>query len=1070
MTRFYLCLVIFLFGFILSGFGQKKKQLPPQPKEPLQDSVDKYTKIGQYAKAIPFAEKWVEQAKKEKGNESAEYGKALHNLGRIKYEIGKHKEAEPILIEAIEVQKKALGEEHPDVAGTLHNLGLVYKAMGYYPKAEEFYVKALDIYKKALGEVHPDVAGTLNNLGLVYYNMGNYPKAEEFYLKALDIRRKALGEEHPDVAGTLHNLGLVYKAMGYYPKAEEFYVKALDIYKKALGEEHPKVAGTLNNLGNVYSDMGNYPKAEEFYLKALDIRRKALGEEHPGVAESLHNLGNVYKAMGYYPKAEEFYVKALDIRRKALGEEHRYVAETLNNLGNVYFDMGNYPKAEEFYLKALDILKKALGEEHPSVAKSLNNLGVVYDNMGNYPKAEEYHLKALAIRKKALSEEHQDVAASLNNLGKVYEEMGNYLKAEDFYLKALYIYKEALGEEHPDVAMTTNNLGIIYDNMGNYPKAESFLLQSSALRLKALGTNHPDILASYQSLASYYRKQKQFVPAEANYTKSWNNLVHQIQNYFPFLSDNEKAKFFEKVSEHIEVIKSFYLMPNVKNPAKTGEVYNQQLFTKALLLSSSTRWKQLIKSSGDKELLALFTQWELTRNKIAKLYTETDSTLLAGLDSTLAKSEKLEKELSRRSEAFGKLIDRKMVSWKDVQAKLKPGEAAIEIIRMRKWGIAKVVTDTSDPQKPVYKIQGLTDTIQYIALIVKPGLLQPELVMLPNGNDMEGKWINYYKNTIRNKVTDKQLYDIYWQKIADKLGKGVKTIYFSPDGIYNSINLNTLQNPKTGKYLLEEKDIRLLTNTKDLVTASNTKPNENYACLVGYPEYNADKTLRASVLNRERKASEIWYNLNLTRGEAFAELPATKAEVEKISDIMGKIGWKVETLLGEKALEDRVKEVEMPRVLHIATHGYFQPDTTKGNNPLIHSGLLLTGANKTLAGEKSEDTEDGILTAYEAMNLNLDNTDLVVLSACETGLGEIKNGEGVYGLQRAFKVAGAKSIIMSLWKVDDQATQELMVSFYKNWLSAPNGNKRTAFLKAQKQLKAKYPNPYYWGAFVMVGE
>jgi CHAT domain-containing protein len=205
--------------------------------------------------------------------------------------------------------------------------------------------------------------------------------------------------------------------------------------------------------------------------------------------------------------------------------------------------------------------------------------------------------------------------------------------------------------------------------------------------------------------------------------------------------------------------------------------------------------------------------------------------------------------------------------------------------------------------------------------------------------------------------------------------------------------------------------------------------------------------------------------------------------VENIGEIIKKTDWKVEIWTGETALEDRLKELKSPRLLHIATHGFFRTEGSKEGNPLLNSGLLLSGANRSLNGEKSDDIDDGILTAYEAMNLNLDNTDLVVLSACETGLGEIKNGEGVYGLQRAFKVAGAQSLIMSLWKVDDDATQELMVSFYKHWIGSaseqPNKggkgltpvlSKRAAFLKAQKELKAKYPNPYYWGAFVMVGE
>jgi CHAT domain-containing protein len=436
----------------------------------------------------------------------------------------------------------------------------------------------------------------------------------------------------------------------------------------------------------------------------------------------------------------------------------------------------------------------------------------------------------------------------------------------------------------------------------------------------------------------------------------------------------------------------------------------------------------------------------------------------------------MEKELSLRSENFAKLADKKLINWKDVQKALKPGEAAVEIVRVKKFGIEKTVTDTSDPKKPVYQVKDLTDTIYYAALIVKPGSIIPEMVVLKDGNDMEGKYLKYYQNLIKNKLDDNKSYQQFWQKIGARL-EGSKRVYFSPDGVYHNLNLNTLFNPKTKKYLLEEKDIRIVTVTKDIVNPSPAEEDNKLAELVGFPSYYTNQTGQIAAVT-ERKSPELIYGLSLKSTGSLAELPGTKTEVDKIADILTEKGWEVKNYTGESAIEENIKESYKPRLLHVATHGFFQPDTTKGSNPLLRSGLMLAGAGNTLKGEKNETGEDGILTAYEAMNLNLDNTDLVVLSACETGLGEIKNGEGVYGLQRAFKVAGAKSIIMSLWKVSDQATQELMVSFYKNWLgtasdgSKPSArmNKRSAFLKAQKELKAKYPEPFYWGAFVMVGE
>jgi len=1029
MKRVPFCLyLVFLFGVQLSN-AQTAAQVPTL-QEPLKDSIDKYEKASLWAKVLPFAEQWVEKLKMEKQETRPEFGAALNVWGDALNRTGKSKEAETILLQGLEILKNTLGENHPDVAASLDKLGILYKNMGNYPKAEPYYLQALEIRKKALGENHPDVATSLNNLGILYKNMGQYPKAEPYYLQALEIRKKALGENHPDVATSLNNLGILYKNMGNYSKAEPYYLLSLEIRKKVLRENHPDVGASLNNLGNLYVYMGQYTKAEPYCLQALEIKKKALGENHPDVAGSLNNLGILYYYMGHYLKAEPYYLQSLETSKKALGENHPDVAGTLNNLGTIYINMGQYPRAEPYYLQSLEIRKKTLGENHPVVARSLNNLGLLYYVMGNYSKAEHYNIQALEIRKKTLWENHPEKATSLNNLGDLYRDIGNYLKAEPFYRQALEIRKISLEENHPELASSISSFGQLYFIQGQMDKAEIRYLDWNAKKLA------------------------------------------QIQRYFPFLSDNEKKQFYENnLSATQEKFKSFCIARYASKRTISTDLYNDQLATKGLLLNSSAKWKHRIKTSGDKKLFNLYSVWEESQSKLNKLLQSTDSTERAGLDSIQAKTEKMEKELSLRSENFAKLADRKLINWKDVQKALKPGEAAIEMIRVQKFGIAKTVTDTSDPKKPVYKVKGLTDTIYYAALIVRPESVHPEMVVLKNGNDLEGKHLKYYQNAISKQIQDNQSFGKFWEKIGTKLGTSSR-VYFSPDGVFHNINLNTLYNPKTKKFLLEEKDIRLVTVTKDIVNPGPAEENNKLAELVGFPSYYSNSPT-VSTSSSERKSPEMSYGLRLESIVTLAELPGTKTEVDKIASILEGKGWEVKNYTGSNALEINVKESYKPRLLHMATHGFFQPDTTIGSNPLLRSGLMLTGAGSTLKGEKNETGEDGILTAYEAMNLNLDNTDLVVLSACETGLGEIKNGEGVYGLQRAFKVAGAKSIIMSLWKVDDEATQELMVSFYKHWLGSSTNSgqqKRSAFLKAQKELKAKYPNPYYWGAFVMVGE
>ncbi|TAE90841.1 MAG: CHAT domain-containing protein, partial [Bacteroidetes bacterium] len=303
----------------------------------------------------------------------------------------------------------------------------------------------------------------------------------------------------------------------------------------------------------------------------------------------------------------------------------------------------------------------------------------------------------------------------------------------------------------------------------------------------------------------------------------------------------------------------------------------------------------------------------------------------------------------------------------------------------------------------------------------------------------------------------------FWQPIAQKL-KGIKKVYLSPDGVYNQISLNTLQNPETKKYVLEEVELHVVSNTKDILAFGKNSNQNLKAELMGYPIYDTEN------LQPKNPTMETDTTRSFANFQQVPLLLGTKQEVENISKILFAKKYNIEALLAEKATEENIKNIKNPKILHLSTHGFFISKHEKNSriSPMLRSGLLLTGVSDYSRAETKPDTEDGILTALEAANLELDSTDLVVLSACETGLGDVKIGEGVYGLQRAFRVAGAKSIIMSLWKVDDAITQKLMTSFYTKY--AKHGHARKAFKDAQLDIKMQHPEPYFWGAFVMSGQ
>jgi CHAT domain-containing protein len=372
-----------------------------------------------------------------------------------------------------------------------------------------------------------------------------------------------------------------------------------------------------------------------------------------------------------------------------------------------------------------------------------------------------------------------------------------------------------------------------------------------------------------------------------------------------------------------------------------------------------------------------------------------------------------------------------------VRDKLKDNEYAIEITRIRHFD------------------KDFTDSSTYVALVISNKTKEnPELIVINSGKLLEGRYIKYYRNAMKQKVEDKYSYRYFWLPIAHKLPKNSK-IYLSTDASYNQLNVESLID--TAKIpIIDYYDFVHVSSTREIVSFSSSNSyanNKNDALIVANPKF---------------------YQVQ-PQSAVLTPLKGAEEEAQEIANVLRKKGWNYETLVGDQATKELLKEKHNYRIIHIATHGFFKEDIDYVNlagietakDPLLRSGLMLKGAGDYVEGLHLGSSSNGILTAFEAMNLNLDKTELVVLSACETGLGEIQVGEGVFGLQRAFQVAGADAIIMSLFKVDDEATKLLMKHFYENWLET--GKKHAAFEYARKKVAEKFTHPVYWGAFVLLG-
>jgi CHAT domain-containing protein/Tfp pilus assembly protein PilF len=965
--------------------------------------------------------------------------------------------------------------------------------------------RAVEIRGKILGEGDPDYALSLFNLAAQYKALAEYAKAEPLYRRSLQIRETRLGQDHPYVAESLNNLASLYQAQGQYARAEPLLRRSLQIREASFGKDHPNVAHSLNNLANLCWSQGQSAKAEPLYRRSLAICEARLGPDHPEVATCLNNLGALYRAQGQYARAEPLVKRSLQIREARLGKDHPLVAESLNNLASLHQAQGQYARAEPLFRRSLDIYEARLGQDHPDVAHSLNNLAVLYRAQGRYAEAEPLLRRSLQIREARLGQGHPAVAQSLNSLATLHQEQGQYARAEPLFRRGLKIWEARLGQDHPDVATSLNNLAVLYRAQGQYARAEPLFRRSLDIYEARLGKDHPNVALSLNNLATLCASQEHWDQAVQTYAKARRRLRQQLHRVLPALTPHQQLTFLRaKVEANLYAALTLALRRRGEpGPAEQSAAW--LLNSKALTQQALTEPLLLARAGAHPRLTALHDQLLEVRQRLARL------TLAAPqpgqepqrrrqLDDLAEQERQLTKKLGQKSGE--RLADPGWIELATVRQALPPDAVLIDIARFSvfdfrakgkepRWQAARYAAWVIPPQgKGGVRLLDLGEAAPIEAAVKEVRQL---LAAAPNTlADQEAA----AEQRLRRALDD--LAGRLLRPLAEHVGKTRHWIV-SPDAALWLVPWAALP-LADGAYAIEKHRISYVVSGRDLVRAPDPAPGKG-ALVLADPDFDLTPARGTKEANTALASRGLLPGAQLPR---FQRLPGTAREARAIAPLLERYtGQPPAVRTGQEAREEAFKALRHPKVVVLSTHGYFLEDQDQAlvpalaglesrglkmtaldrprpkgekvqvlENPLLRCGLALAGANRR--NQAPEGAEDGILTGLEIVGCDLRGTELVVLSACETGLGKVNIGEGVAGLRQAFQLAGARTVMATLWQIPDRETTALMTAFFTH-LAGKKG-KAEALRQAQRDLiqqrraRGKAAHPFYWAAFTLTGQ
>lgn len=949
---------------------------------------------------------------------------------------------------------------------SVYSLGMFEYSMGKYESALEH----LESYIQHVNDKYnAQYANVLHKLGNIAYTYGDNQTALNYYENSLEIRQKIYPKGHPDCAASLINIGCAKQNMGKYTKSLEYLKQGAEMDKKFLGNKALYYGQDLHNLGNSYYYLRDFPNAEKNYLEALKIKAATAGEDSYDYATTLTVLANLYSDLGQYEISMKYYEKAADIIKLASGKENVY-ADVLNSIGALYSELGNYHKALEKYKEAkgiIDNLDIEKGIEHINIQ---NNMASAYFYLNNYDKALSTDWDLAETVKSTLGENTLEYARTMNNIGTIYKEKGEYATAIEYLQTASEIRKDLLGEDNIEYANSLNNIGNTLISQGNLEASTDTLVKAYRIAEAAYGKGHYKTIDFLVKLAGNYIVKKDFTTANTYLQKALTISREGIKTNFSFLSARERELYWrDNIGLYNTIIGNTFEIPTDTSAARCA--YDAELITKGLLLTSEIEFNKLIAESKNSQLIAEFEEMKQICLILNGELEKPRSKRTFNCDSLRNEIQKRERHLVENCRQYGDFTHSIAINWKDVQKSLSANDVAIEF------------TNYSIGDSTLYAAVVLTKSMKapvFVPLFDKSEIARLQRgvapAKMPTPSKDEERGATSFSNKRLGIYESTGLYEILWKPL-EKYFPEKPRIYFAPSGMIHQIGIEYVAIDQDQNMISDKYEIYRVSSTRFLAMDYMPQPLKK-SVLYGGVYYDSDTTVMKQESKRfsTRGIDEIYtsfaaFNKNEER-DNLNYLPGTKVEVETISTQLKKKKVKSTIYEGAQANEESFKSLSGQNIplLHFATHGFFLESERKliGDRSLVQSGLLLSGANYAWQNMTiPEGVEDGILTAKEISYMDLRNTDLVVLSACQTGLGEITD-EGVFGLQRGFKKAGVRTIIMSLWSVDDNATQMMMTEFYTN---LTNGMpKREAFLAAQKTVKTTpgFENPRYWAAFIML--